>query len=163
VGEFWYSVPVTVLPWISAPPLAKIPLPAIRDDDIVLNCGCGGVDVDSAGGLAGGGLGAPVLNAEAGEDAGSKLLGLESNDCQSPIAATVNDGHCGSCGAGDGDGFAEEVDIFDVGAGGDEITDDLIHELMRTDGIRVIAARDLADPAPFRSVQTRSEIHLQNQ
>jgi hypothetical protein len=93
---------------------------AIRDDDVVLNCGCGVVDEDSAGGLAGGGLGATMLNGEAGDDAGSELMGPEGDDCRSRPAAAVNDGRCGAGGAVDGDGFAEEVDIFVVGAGGDE-------------------------------------------
>jgi hypothetical protein len=96
------------------------PAAAIRGDDVVLNCGCGVVDEDSAGGLAGGGLGATVLNGEAGDDAGSELLGPEGDDGQSRLAAAVNDGRCGAGGAADGDGFAEEVDIFVVGAGGDE-------------------------------------------
>jgi hypothetical protein len=61
-----------------------------------------------------------VLNGEAGEDDGSDLLGLEGDHCRSLLAAAVNNGAGGAARAGEGDGFAEEVDIFKVGAGGDE-------------------------------------------
>ena len=61
---------------------------------------------------------ATVLDGEIGEDCCAGLRGLEG-DC-GVHGAAVDDGGGWAGGAGDGDGFALEVDVFVVGPGGDE-------------------------------------------
>ena len=61
---------------------------------------------------------AAMLNGESIENGLSWLTGLK-RDCRAEIPA-VDDGFCCAAGGDDGDGFAVEVDVFEVGAGGYE-------------------------------------------
>ena len=70
-------------------------------------------------GLGGGcGGGSSVADGKAGQGRGAGLAGDEGDDRAK--AAAVEDGVGGAFGALEGDGFAAEVEVFGVGAGGDK-------------------------------------------
>ena len=61
-----------------------------------------------------------ACNGEPGEDAGTGLSVVEEDRRHPTFGASINVVVAAPPGAGDGDGLAFEVDVFEVGAGGDE-------------------------------------------
>ena len=90
----------------------------VGGDYIVLNCGRGAGDGDAAAVMSVSSGGAPVPDGESVKDGAGSFLGDELDD--NIEAAAVNDGGGGAVDAFNGDGFAFEVDIFRIGAVGDE-------------------------------------------